>query len=116
MKLFLIHSLIFLLTSGCLNAQSDFDRHFEEGAMRIDLVLAGNNKTQAIYLQKVSQEPHWGDRKQTFLTRSIWANTNSLLRIKKNRIPYTPEVSQPCLKNGKPPLRLNPHKKRFTKR
>ncbi len=67
MKLFLIHSLIFLLTSGCLNAQSDFDRHFEEGAMRIDLVLAGNNKTQAIYLQKVSQEPHWGGSQTNLL-------------------------------------------------
>jgi len=49
-----------LILSSCLNAQSKFDKNFENKSMRIDFVLAGNNLEQSAYLLELKQEPNWG--------------------------------------------------------
>lgn len=67
MKIFLINFIIFLIVSGCLNAQSGFDLHFDEGSMRVDLVFAGDTQSQSVYLLNVKHEPHWGGSRHNLI-------------------------------------------------
>lgn len=56
----LLHSLVLLslMTIFQLSAQ-DFDVYFEDKTLRLDFVLAGNSKEQAIYLDELASYPKW---------------------------------------------------------
>jgi len=60
MKNGILIAICFLLIFSAANAQADFDQHFENKTMRVDLVLAGNNNSQSAYLLEIQQEPYWG--------------------------------------------------------
>ncbi|PKP37620.1 MAG: hypothetical protein CVT98_05865, partial [Bacteroidetes bacterium HGW-Bacteroidetes-15] len=50
---------LFALLSGQGFAQVDFDKWFENKALRIDYFLAGNSTSQRFYLDEIKMEPHW---------------------------------------------------------
>ena len=54
--------LLFLLNFLTFSAfaQSEFNRYFTEGSMRVDFMMAGNAQTTRIYLHSLEKEQFWG--------------------------------------------------------
>ena len=52
----------FILQAISLQAQ-EFDKFFEDNTLRIDYILSGNNKSQAIYVKELCKKDFWAGRK-----------------------------------------------------
>lgn len=52
----------FILQAISLQAQ-EFDKFFEDNTLRIDYILSGNNKSQAIYVKELCKKDLWAGRK-----------------------------------------------------
>ncbi len=64
------NSLIFFLlwsTFFPVSAQSEFSKWFTGGSLRIDYILAGNNKKSEIFLQSLKKEIFWGGSKNCLI-------------------------------------------------
>jgi hypothetical protein len=62
-------SLFLLFFSGILvNAQDAFNSYFTEGSLRIDYIMAGNDKETQVYLLDMCKEPFWGGPKRNLVT------------------------------------------------
>jgi hypothetical protein len=66
MKNYLVLLLLCFLTKH-LSSQTEFSKWFTDGSLRVDYILAGNNKTTEIYLQSLKKEPFWGGSKSNFI-------------------------------------------------
>lgn len=63
MKKYLL-SLSLLLATACLEASAqEFNRHFEDATLRLDYIFAGNNNSQAIYLDRMKTFKGWYGRR-----------------------------------------------------
>ncbi|MFH2094206.1 MAG: M64 family metallopeptidase [Bacteroidota bacterium] len=45
------------------HSQDTFSKYFEEGSMRVDFMLAGNNTSEQVFMDQVKKEPYWGGSK-----------------------------------------------------
>ena len=61
MKYFVIIMMMFF--SVQLKAQEDYESYFSENSLRVDLVLAGNNQSEQVYLHRLKKEPSWAGSK-----------------------------------------------------
>ena len=63
MKKYLL-SLSLLLATACHEASAqEFNRHFEDATLRLDYIFAGNNNSQAIYLDRMKTFKGWYGRR-----------------------------------------------------
>lgn len=86
MKYFLLVFSLCMLTIG-IEAQ-DYDNYFADKTLRIDYSLSGNNKTQTVSLDQLSQLPLWAGRKH---------NLAELLREGNEQIKVTDTKSGKCI-------------------
>mgnify|MGYP001019730995 CR=1 FL=1 len=86
MKYFLLAFSLCILTIG-VEAQG-YDNYFTNKTLRIDYSLSGNNKTQTVSLDQLSQLPLWAGRKH---------NLSELLRDGNGQIKVTDTKSGICI-------------------
>lgn len=65
MKIFFCLLLASLITG--VNAQVIYSDYFGKDVMRIDFSLAGNDKSETVFLQQIKKEPEWGGPKINLL-------------------------------------------------
>ena len=54
----LLFSFFFLVVN--INAQTEFEKYFENKTLRLDYIHAGNKTEDYIYYSSLIEEPHWG--------------------------------------------------------
>jgi hypothetical protein len=67
--------LILLLLAIKLSfASVDFDTYFEHKTLRVDYLLGGNAKEQAVFLRNIKKEPYWGGTRVNMLDTFNYGN------------------------------------------
>jgi hypothetical protein len=61
--------ILFLTTLPYLTvySQNNYEHYFEDAALRLDFIFAGNQEDQKAYLQNTYKEPFWGGPKETLI-------------------------------------------------
>jgi len=58
--------VLFLFVSLC-QAQSKFEKYFEDKTLRIDYMIGGDSESQTVFLKELKEEPHWGGSKTNMI-------------------------------------------------
>lgn len=69
MKFLRVNIIIFFVFSSCLCAQTSFETYFSNKTMRVDLILAGNQLEQQVYIMDILEEPHFGGSRNSLIDR-----------------------------------------------
>jgi hypothetical protein len=66
MKNLLYFVFLFCLPLNLIS-QGNFSTYFKDGSLRVDYILAGNNKGSEAFLQALKKEPFWGGPKSSLI-------------------------------------------------
>jgi len=76
------HILLFLLCTITLNlaAQVNFDEHFSDKTMRVDLMFSGNSDMVKVYPMDIKAEPFYGGSKKNLIDKFHYGNVRFEIR------------------------------------
>ena len=76
MKKYLLSSVLALTMAGACHEAfaQDFCRHFEDATLRLDYIFAGNNNSQAIYLDRMKSQKGWYGRRTNMNSLPLQGN------------------------------------------
>lgn len=76
MKKYLLSGVLALTMAGACHEAfaQNFSRHFEDATLRLDYIFAGNNNSQAIYLDRMKSQKGWYGRRTNMNSLPLQGN------------------------------------------
>lgn len=85
--------LLFLLvfsTTYSIKAQIKFKKYFINKTLRVDYIIAGDNKSETVYLKQLKQEPNWGGSTKNLVDKFNYGYFKyKAVDIKTNKVIYS---------------------------
>lgn len=72
--------LLVVMTFVSNTFAQDFDKYFEDATLRLDYIMAGDNKNQHIYLEQMMKQDRWAGRKSRLAEKFL--NGNGQITVK----------------------------------